>query len=889
MQGQHFWSLNYDGTNLNVYRDCILVGTLNIGSIVIDGSSYPTFYLGRAVLSYINGLQTLDEFSIFNRTLSLPEIRGLYLAKSIPKLYAMADYRMDALDNDGVITPSEKINLLSRWKEIYNEINVSSVLTTSSPTKDGEYSSIVANAVSLSVNTDAYILATNNLRDFLWGASGVLKSMGVPSTVTAGALDNLFSTYRKEYRNLLGAISQQEAAGVYPNIPQYTPHYLGAHLDSSPATAKNGDWYLRYSATSGDAYRGVFVYDGSSWARTTEPVYLFNALYDIVFICAILGANGTTHVYGSESDYGITSTIQTAHIMSAIIDRLRVGDLVISGLLSSPIMDTIAAQAGETISNPTKTYFKGDDFLTYFSSLTNGLTAVDAASALGGNSVNGVLKGDGTNVYYYYADDTQYSTTSTSYVTLKTMTSNVNGAATIFVGVWVYLTNSYWRVLINGSVVWEHYRDGGWLVESNYNAGTFNLSVGDIITIQGRSVNGNSIYNGNTRIAAAVNTLGIKYSTGNYQVIENGKYYNLSGNVDLTGFANWQTSAQMLYWLGSSFINSFVGKVSQYKTIALGGGTFASKTCSTIYINGLISLTLTFTDSTSKEYLQSGYYSDIGSVILPTVEGKLLLGDPDAEGQYELWLHNIPGSTDNIITFRNRKSGKVFSILEARAPDNTSGSGSIESTFSLHNVYGSGDYVRDISMHNYSGTMKAVDVFSNFGSTGALGAWEWWKKLYSDASATKVASLDPNTGDFEVVGALKGSAATISGNASITGAEGVRTAGTRSYASFGGGSTTSASYVQVGTSYKFKRSGTFTFYFGLEISAKMERAYARIYKNGVAYGTERSTTNTTYVYYSENLTVISGDIFSIRIHSNNDAYTTTVTSVQIKQNEEGEV
>lgn len=43
----------------------------------------------------------VDEFIIYTRKLSADEIRGLYLAKSLPKLYAMADYRADALDDDG--------------------------------------------------------------------------------------------------------------------------------------------------------------------------------------------------------------------------------------------------------------------------------------------------------------------------------------------------------------------------------------------------------------------------------------------------------------------------------------------------------------------------------------------------------------------------------------------------------------------------------------------------------------------------------------------------------------------------------------------------------------------------------------------------------------------
>ena len=197
--------------------------------------------------------------------------------------------------------------------------------------------------------------------------------------------------------------------------------------------AQKGDWYLRYSKTSGDSYRGVFVYDGSSWARTTNPAYLYNALTDIVFICSILDANATTHTYGAEADYGIDATINTAHIMSAIIDRLRVGDLVISGLLDSPVMDTVKSQTGETISAPTKTYFKGDDFLTYFSTLANGLTATDGTSTLGGETITGAYKGDDTNTYYYQSDETNYLTNSTSWTTLTTLTSVVKGSAKIYV------------------------------------------------------------------------------------------------------------------------------------------------------------------------------------------------------------------------------------------------------------------------------------------------------------------------------------------------------------------------------------------------------------------------------------------------------------------------
>ena len=58
------------------------------------------------------------------------------------------------------------------------------------------------------------------------------------------------------------------------------------------------------------------------------------------------------------------------------------------------------------------------------------------------------------------------------------------------------------------------------------------------------------------------------------------------------------------------------------------------------------------------------------------------------------------------------------------------------------------------------------------------------------------------------------------------------------------------------------QSGTYRIYFTLR-SAVDETTYGRIYKNGVAFGTERSTTGTASVVYSEDLAFIANDLIQL--------------------------
>jgi len=497
----------------------------------------------------------------------------------------------------------------------------------------------------------------------------------------------------------------QTAADVAALIPIYEPAYLGAHLDGTPSTAKNGDSYLRYSPTSGDENRGVFTYDGTTWTRTTDPIYVYKALVDIVFVCQLKDQDGAA-LYGAEADYGIDSSMQTAHIMSAIIDRLRVGDLEIFGTLKSLLMDTINSQAGETINAPTPTYWPGSELIDLCSTLADGWHAVDSASAFDGKNITHVVKGGSDNTVSYQASDVE----ATGPGTLKTITSAVSGKTTLYFDI---KDTAWFRLHVNGSLYKSYLGTSSYVTQSE----KLVLNTGDIISLESSSG-----YCRNFRLCPAVNTIGLWNNTDNTALsVDNAGYYDEAGTVNVNS-GTLTTSSIDDYWPGSELIALFTGKLTAYRTVDLGGGTFNSKTCSTIYQNGSESIIITFTDATTITINAIGYYSYTGSIILDDVEGKILFGDPDSEGQYELWSHNIPGSTDNILTVRNTKSGKVFSIWETRAPDTTAGNDS-ESTFSLHGVVGSDDYVHDDSMHNYSGDMHFIDGFYNY-SGGHVGNWK---------------------------------------------------------------------------------------------------------------------------------------------------------------------
>ena len=548
--------------------------------------------------------------------------------------------------------------------------------------------------------------------------SPVFPRPGSPMATEIGAADD--AQARAD-----AAQAAAEAAAIVA-IPVYTPANLGTHLDSEPAVHKNGDSYLRYSATSGTANRGVFVSDGTDFARTTDPVYIYRHLADIVYICQLKDtADPPAALYGVEADYGIDSSIQTAHIMAAIIDRLRVGDIVISGTLKSTQMDTVNAQAGETIDAPTPTYWPGADLVTHCAGLADGWH--DATGTLDGKTVTHVVKGGADNTVSYQSDDTE----ETGNGTVKTIVSGVRGKVTVYFD--AYKVGDYTpkaELRVNGVLSQNFAVIGPYQTFSH----TVNLEIGDTVTIYA-STYYSTITVKNFRICPAVNTVGVWNSTDpSAYSFDNAGYYDDAGNVDVDTLDDFITADQDIYWKGSELITALSGKVTSYRTLDLGGGTFNGKTCETIYYSPTL-IQLSYVSGADDVIRADSYYTYTGSIVLDDVEGRVLMGDESGDGQYEQWVHNIPGTSDLIITWRNTVSGAIHSITETRAPDRSSGS--IEATHSLHAVLNGVDYVRDFSLHNYSATMHGLDVLSNF-TNDTLGDWKWYQQR-------RVVSWEPET------------------------------------------------------------------------------------------------------------------------------------------------
>jgi hypothetical protein len=78
----------------------------------------------------------------------------------------------------------------------------------------------------------------------------------------------------------------------------------------------------------------------------------------------------------------------------------------------------------------------------------------------------------------------------------------------------------------------------------------------------------------------------------------------------------------------------------------------------------------------------------------------------------------------------------------------------------------------------------------------------------------------------------------------------------------GSGTSETTSYVKF-TEHYFPQPGTFKSVIDLVSDEAAVDVYARIYKNGVAHGTERSTGSTTGATWTEDITVAAGDLIQL--------------------------
>lgn len=80
--------------------------------------------------------------------------------------------------------------------------------------------------------------------------------------------------------------------------------------------------------------------------------------------------------------------------------------------------------------------------------------------------------------------------------------------------------------------------------------------------------------------------------------------------------------------------------------------------------------------------------------------------------------------------------------------------------------------------------------------------------------------------------------------------------------------TTQATYTKI-REIKLGRSGSFRIYFVMKSLSGVYPVYGQIYRNGVAVGTERTTSSTSYVGFTEDISGWNvGDLLQIYGHSN---------------------
>jgi hypothetical protein len=277
---------------------------------------------------------------------------------------------------------------------------------------------------------------------------------------------------------------------------------------------------------------------------------------------------------------------------------------------------------------------------------------------------------------------------------------------------------------------------------------------------------------------------------------------------------------------------------------------------------------------------------------LTTLMATLFSAAKKIAGDYEVETVVIPGGTDKKIMITNKQTGKYFTITETRSPAGTT----VEATHALGAVAAGVDWIFDFSMHNYdAGIMKGVHVLQCFnadtkgamywvirhrpaGQTGYGAMEDYYMMKLDETNGLQVnAAKTEGTAPTWVQVLTKGNLTTelASGwSAALLAALGAgwdaAFAQQRTY--FTGDNylyrynlnevlvTTSTTYIASSILWRMFRAGV------VKINFRLSRqyggtAYARIYVNGVAVGTERSTNSSAT--YSENITIDQGDIVQI--------------------------
>ena len=158
--------------------------------------------------------------------------------------------RLEALADDGILTPSEKLSLQSEM----SNINADFVATSGKATVMG-------------VNTSSYEAAFNALKDYV---NPLLEDMGSNSTVDRSTYNAKFAAYYSERTNIQVAISQKYVDDLEVGQGNFIAN--GAYF----ATAKGWDWYADSQQLYADSVMGSVLRFGKS--NTTEYFFLYTGL-----------------------------------------------------------------------------------------------------------------------------------------------------------------------------------------------------------------------------------------------------------------------------------------------------------------------------------------------------------------------------------------------------------------------------------------------------------------------------------------------------------------------------------------------------------------------------------------------------------------------------------
>lgn len=691
---------------------------------------------------------------------------------------------IDDIHSENQFTPNKKIEARAKWNAIAAEKDL----------LDDQ-----ADTYAIVEKKATYDAAFQALADYLNGGTAWVSGyplwisgdeLSETEEIDSDAFEGYWSGYDAGKADLSTSITAAaQAAAIAESllaVPAYTPQYLGAKKDAIPTGGKEGDVYLLYSETPNTVtpptvanppdHRGVFRYTSSAWTWTTDPADMYKAIRDIVDVCRLRdNADPPAPLYGVEADYGVTSSIDVAHIKTALIDMLRVGDLTVAGIFNSDEIETIDTTVGETISAPAATHWAGSTLVSHCSGLADGETAVDATSSLGGKNVTKIYKGSDSTVYYQGYDTEKYASTY-QYEEITTIVSTVQGKVKIYIDQKpANLMSTEIRCLLQKNSVNVAYTpiSSSWesIIYNTETFGEINVEIGDslrfLVQYHG--------YAKNIRISPATNTIGVFNDADNTSlVIDNAAYYAQTGNINLAGLADFAPT--LTHWLGSVFINLFDGKVRPYVEQAVDSGTFPtslSKTALSVYISGNDSIRITHTDAATTTILAASYYSYAGTVVLADIAGGLLVKGADPDGPYKFTNSKIDtGDPDDELyelILQNRYTDKPHTILTLKNPD--PGTANHEATLSQLIESATRVILHDSALMDYDAT-KMFYRLKNFSDAEYLG-WEWDTYARVAGVMTKfIAAYLDGAGIFQPKGGYK----SVDGS---TGATGSFVAGTK--------------------------------------------------------------------------------------------------------------